>query len=180
MKTARPNSLIALMVVFLTLLSFAPPYSAAAEENPTLSKKELKALLKTARTPYEHRRIGAYYRQEALRLTDSSRKHAELAATYEKNPPFPALEAKHGFAFGQGVSHCRRWAKLDGEQAEKATKLAALHEEMAQKAEAASPAPDGVANTTEDPRSAHAYCLCSSNSEKEKQLAVVRQDNNRR
>jgi hypothetical protein len=180
MKGTYPISLTALVIVFLTLVSFAPAYAAAAENNATLSKKELKALLKTARTPYEHRTIGAYYRQEAQRLTDSSRQHAELAATYEKNPPFTALETKHGFAFGQGVSHCRRWAKLDAEQAEKATKLAALHDEMAQKAEAPSSDPDGVANATEDAHSTHPYCLRSSNSEKEKQLAVVRQNNNRR
>jgi hypothetical protein len=135
MKGTYPISLTALVIVFLTLVSFAPAYAAAAENNATLSKKELKALLKTARTPYEHRTIGAYYRQEAQRLTDSSRQHAELAATYEKNPPFPALEAKHGFAFGQGVSHCRHWAQVDAEQAEEATKLAGLHEDMARKAE---------------------------------------------
>jgi hypothetical protein len=123
------------MIVFLTLLSFAPAYSAAAEKNSTLSKKDLKVLLKSAKTPSEHQRIADYYRQKAQELTASSKQHSEFAETYAKNPPFPAMEAKHGSAFGQGVSHCRRWAKLDAEQADKATRLAILHEDMATKAE---------------------------------------------
>jgi hypothetical protein len=135
MKTTRPNSLVVLMIVFLALLSFAPAYSAAVEKTSTLSKKDLKGLLKNARTPAEQRTIAEYYRQDAERLTASSKKHAELAEVYAKNPPFPALEAKHGDAFGQGASHCRKWAKLDAEQADKTEKLAVLHEDMARKAE---------------------------------------------
>ncbi len=135
MKTAHPNSLIAVMIVFLAMLCFAPVSSAATGTNPTLSKNELKGLLKNARTPAEHRTIAEYYRQNAERLTASSKKHAELAEVYAKNPPFPAMEAKHGDAFGQGASHCRKWAQLDAEQADKAEKLAALHEDMAKKAE---------------------------------------------
>ena len=138
MKTATAGHRripITLIIICLTLLSFAPAYSAAVESKSNLSKKELKVLLKNARTPAEHRGIAEYYRQEAERLTASSKEHSELAESYAKNPSFPALEAKHGFAFGQGVSHCRRWARLDAEQADKATKLAALHEAMATKAE---------------------------------------------
>lgn len=144
MKTTRPISLIALMIIFLTLLSFAPAYSAAAEKNPTPSKKELKVLLKSAKTPAEHLSIAAYYRQKAQQFTASSKQHSEVAETYAKNPPFPAMEAKHGSAFGQGVSHCRRWAKLDAEQADKATRLAILHEDMATKAELNSAGERGI------------------------------------
>ena len=52
-----------------------------------------------------------------------------------KNPPFPAMEAKHGAAFGQGAQHCKRWAELSVEQAKEAEALAAMHEEMAKAAE---------------------------------------------
>lgn len=135
MKVARNNSLIALLIVFLALLSFAPAYSAAAENNATLSKKELKALLKSAKAPADHQRIAGYYRQQAQQLTASSKQHSELAATYAKNPPFPALESKHGYAFGQGATHCRYWAKRDAEEATKAEALAARHEAMAKTAE---------------------------------------------
>ena len=135
MKTVRLNSLIALMIVFLTLLSVAPAYAAAAKNSGTLSKKELKALLKTAKTPADHHRIAEYYRQRAQQLTASSKQHSALAATYAKNPPFPALESKHGISFGQGAAHCRYWAKHDAEEATKAEALAARHEAMAKTAE---------------------------------------------
>lgn len=135
MKPTRPISLIALMIAFLTLLSFAPAYSAAAEKTATLTKRDLKVLLKGAKTPTDHLRIADYYRQKAQDLTASSKQHSELAATYTKNPPFPALEAKHGYAFGQGVAHCRYWAKRDADEATKAEALAAHHEDLAKAAE---------------------------------------------
>ena len=135
MKVARPNSRIVLFTVLLALVSFASAYSAAAENNATLSRKELKALLRSAKTPADHQRIAEYYRQRAQQFTASSKQHSELSASYAKNPPFPALEAKHGDAFGQGVSHCRKWAKLDAEEATKAEALAVRHEELAKTAE---------------------------------------------
>ena len=135
MKTVRLNSLLALMIAFLTLLSVAPAYAAAAQNSGSFGKKELKALLKTAKTPADHHRIAEYYRQRAQQLTASSKQHSELAATYAKNPPFPALEAKHGYAFGQGATHCRYWAKRDAEEATKAEALAVRHEELAKTGE---------------------------------------------
>ena len=97
--------------------------------------REFKTLLKTAKEPPEHRKIAEYYRQEAQRLTASSKEHAEMAEFYAKNPPFPrALEAKHGDV-AMGASHCRKWAELESEEAKEAESLAALHEEMAKAAE---------------------------------------------
>jgi hypothetical protein len=92
-------------------------------------------VLKTAKEPVEHRKIAAYYRQEAARLTASAKEHEELAEVYAKNPPFPAMEAKHGTAFGQGAPHCKRWAELSAEQAKEAEALAEMHEEMAKATE---------------------------------------------
>lgn len=139
MKTARTSTLLILIIAFLSLLSFAPNYAVAGSKNPTISKKELKLLLRTAKEPPEHRKIAEYYRHEAQRLNASAKEHQELAAIYEKNPPFPAMESKHGSSFGQGVSHCRRWAQLDTEQANEAEALAALHEDMAKAAEQKKP-----------------------------------------
>jgi hypothetical protein len=133
MKTVQIHLLAALTIITLALSSFVP-VSMAAKSKPVLSKKELKVLLRTAKEPPEHRKIAEYYRQEAQRLAASAKEHSELAEVYVKNPPFPALEAKHGTSFGQGVSHCRRWAELDAEQAKEAEALAALHEDMAKDA----------------------------------------------
>jgi hypothetical protein len=100
-----------------------------------LSKKELKVLIANAKSPAEHEKIAAYYRDQAQRLTASAKEHAEMAEVYAKNPVSAAMESKHGVAFGQGASHCRRWAQLDEEQAKEAEALAALHDEMAKSAQ---------------------------------------------
>ena len=138
MKTPRINLLLTLTIITLTLLSFVP-VSMASNSKPVISKREFKVLLRTAKEPPEHQKIAAYYRQEAQRLTASSKEHEEMAEIYAKNPPFPAMESKHGDAFGQGASHCRKWAQLIAEQAKEAEALAVLHEDMAKAAEQKQP-----------------------------------------
>jgi hypothetical protein len=136
MKTARVNLVAVLMVAMVAVSSFVPvSLTAQSAQTETISKREFKTLLKTAKEPPEHRKIAEYYRQEAQRLTASSKEHAEMAEFYAKNPPFPrALEAKHGDV-AMGASHCRKWAELESEEAKEAESLAALHEEMAKAAE---------------------------------------------
>lgn len=133
MKIARTNLSLALIIA-LTFASFTSVYRAAAQNKTTISKKELKVLLNTAKTPAEHQKITAYYRQEAARLNQSAKEHAELAAIYRQNPPNPAMESKHG-ASVEGATHCNRWAELDAERAKEAEALAVLHEGMAKNAE---------------------------------------------
>ena len=128
MKT-RLTGIALLTLMTLALAAFIP--SSFAQTNKAITKKELKVLLKNAKTPAEHRKIADYYRQEAQRLTAESQSHAAEAEVYAKHPPFTAMESKHGWAFGQSASHCRFWAKEYLEQAAKATKLAGLHEDMA-------------------------------------------------
>jgi hypothetical protein len=134
MKTSRINLLAALAITTLALSSLVP-LSVAAENKSALSKKELQVLIANAKTPTEHQKIAAYYRDQAQRLTASAKEHAEMAEVYAKNPVSAALESKHGVSFGQGASHCRRWAQLDEEQAKEAEALAALHNEIAKSAE---------------------------------------------
>lgn len=132
MKTAHSN--LSLGLIFALILAvFTSAYPVAAQSNPTVSKKELKVLLKTAKDPTDHEKIAAYYRQEAARLRQSAKEHTELAAIYKQNPPNPAMEAKHGNAV-EGASHCNRWADLAAEQAKEADALAALHDGMAKDA----------------------------------------------
>jgi|SRR5580704_273975 len=133
MKTAhrKPFALVLALVLASSLLSTY----AAASESQVITKKEFKTLLKTAKEPAEHRKIAAYYRQEAARLTASAKEHEELAEFYPKNPPFPAMGAKNEMAFGQGAQHCKRWAEFSAKQAKEAEALAAIHEEMAKAAE---------------------------------------------
>lgn len=134
MKTTRINLIAALTVIFLALSSFVP-VSMAANNKPVLTKNELKVLLRTAKEPPEHRKIAEYYRQEAQRLTASAKEHAELATIYEQTHPFPAMESKHGNTFGQGASHCKKFASLQAEAAKESEALATLHEDMAKTAD---------------------------------------------
>lgn len=111
-------------------------YSVAEDKKSSVpTRKELITLLKTAKEPPEHRRIAAYYRQEAARLTQSAKEHSELATIYQQQHPFAAMESKHGDTFGQGASHCQKFAELGREQAKEAEALATLHEDMAKAAE---------------------------------------------
>lgn len=134
MNSNRINSVVALLTLAVTLLSFVPS-SFAVEAQKISNKKELKALIKTANTPADHLRIANYYREQAAKLTASSNEHVAMAKEYAKHPMFAALEAKQQASFGQGASHCRRWAELDQQQAKEAEALAVLHEEMAKAAE---------------------------------------------
>lgn len=120
-----PATLVIAFAIFL-----AADFPAVAQSNQTISKKEVRVLLKTARLPADHEKIAAYYRQEAARLTASAKEHRELAAIYQRTPSNAAMEAKHG-ASVEGASHCRRWAELGAEQAKEAEALAVLHEGMA-------------------------------------------------
>lgn len=138
MKTPRINLFAALAIIVLALSSLVL-VSMASNNTQVINKKEFKVLLRTAKEPPEHQKIAQYYRQEARRLTASSKEHAELAEIYAKNPPFPAMESKHGDAFGQSASHCRKWAQLIAEQAKEAEALAVLHEAMAKVAEQKQP-----------------------------------------
>jgi hypothetical protein len=131
----RILSMVAVLAT-LVALSLVSVYSVAQDKkSPIPTRKELVALLKTAKEPLEHRRIAAYYRHEAASLTQSAKEHSELAAIYQQQHPFAAMESKHGDAFGQGASHCEKFAQLAREQAEEAEALAALHEDMAKQAE---------------------------------------------
>ena len=124
MKSAK-IVLVIIVAVFLTTA-----YSAAQDVKvPT--KKELVTLLKTAKEPPDHLRIAAYYAQEAARLRSQAKEHSEMAAIYEQTHPFAAMESKHGDAWGQGASHCKKFAQLALDGAKEADALAALHKDMA-------------------------------------------------
>ncbi len=134
MKSTKNLVSTAVLIAALFTLSFTSVYTVAqTQKAPT--KKELVTLLKTAKEPPEHLRIAAYYRAEAARLRQSAKEHTDLATIYGEKHPFAAMEAKHGDAFGQGASHCKKFAELAEEQAKEADALVALHEDMAKSAE---------------------------------------------
>jgi len=133
MKSSRNLLTTVFSIALLAAVSFTSVYSFAQDQKvPT--KKELATLLRTAQEPADHLRIAAYYKQEAARLQQSAKDHSNLAAIYQEQHPFGAMEAKHGNSFGQGASHCRKFAELALEEAKESDALAVLHEDMAKTA----------------------------------------------
>jgi hypothetical protein len=136
MKSVRRIlSTVAVLATLAALCLVSVNTVAQDKRSSVPTRKELVTLLKTAKEPPEHRRIAAYYRHEAASLMQSAKEHSELAAIYQQKHPFAAMESKHGDAFGQGASHCQKFADLAGEQAKEAEALAVLHEDMAKQAE---------------------------------------------
>jgi len=106
MKTTKRKIQAVLTVISLAFVVFvAAGYSAAGK--PSLSKKEVKALIASAKTREDHLKLAEYYKGEAVRL-----------------------EAE---AFGEG--HCKEIARRYRESAAKTQELAAMHEQLAATAE---------------------------------------------
>jgi len=127
MKNVKNLAIVAITVAVIFLTT---AYSVAQDlKVPT--KKEVVTLLKFAKEPAGHLRIAAYYTQQAERLREEANKHSEMAAIYERTHQFTAMESKHGWAWAQSASHCKRFAELAADEAKKADTLASLHKEMA-------------------------------------------------
>jgi hypothetical protein len=126
--------------VTLAALSFASLCSVAQEPASIPGKTELRAFLRTAKEPIEHRRISAYYRQQAAKWNASSADHLRAADAYDGGEPYPAMPARHwAIRFNRPANHCRAYARGDAKKARKAESLAMLHEEIARAAEQRQP-----------------------------------------
>ncbi|HLY41872.1 MAG TPA: hypothetical protein VKR52_11700 [Terracidiphilus sp.] len=117
---------IAIVVTFI--LATVPVFAASAQPEQ-LSKKQLAALVATAKTPADHQRIAAWYRVEAQQLLAASNDHARMAAAFRSNP------STNNGKFAPGtVNHCAYLAQSLKQQSEKARALAEEHEHMAESA----------------------------------------------
>lgn len=115
---------------FLLIGSFFAPgaQDVKTPSQPSLTAKELKQLIATAKSPEDHRRIAAYYQEEAKKLDAKKQEHTEMGAEYDRNPQrYPSK-----LALGQ---HCRNLAGYYGLAEQKALELAGMHEEMAKRLE---------------------------------------------
>ncbi len=91
-----------------------------------VTKKQLKALIRTAKTPEDQLRIAAWYRNEAASLRAQAMEQDAMADEYDRNPmshPIPK-----GITYGE---NCRNLARYYRERAKIDARLAAQHEEMA-------------------------------------------------
>jgi hypothetical protein len=120
-------------ILALVLLACTSSVVIAADGQPTMSKKELKTLLATAKTPADQQKLAAYYRDKAQRLTAKSQ---EFSAQADSMAALPAVfESKQGIGC-QCPFHYRYFSKQYAQEAKDAAGLAALHEQLAQEYEA--------------------------------------------
>jgi hypothetical protein len=120
-------------ILALVLLACTSSVVIAADGQPTMSKKELKTLLATAKTPADQQKLAAYYRDKAQRLTAKSQ---EFSAQADSMAALPAVfESKQGIGC-QCPFHYRYFSKQYAQEAKDAAGLAALHEQLAYEAKA--------------------------------------------
>jgi hypothetical protein len=131
MNRTRNVSITLAIVVLLTLLSFVRTFPVTAGSKPTLSKKEVRALIASAKTREDHQKLVDYYKSETERLEAEAKDHDEMAEAYKQNPS--PMAVKHPEALGEG--HCHEMARRFREAATQATELAAMHEDMAKAAQ---------------------------------------------
>lgn len=131
MKTTKRRVQMALTIISLSFLVLLAAGYSAAGQRPSLSKKEVKALIASAKTKQDHLKLAEFYKTEVARLQAEATDHDEMAEMYRKNPTPMAI--KHPEAIGEG--HCKEIARRFRESASKAQELASMHEEMAKAAQ---------------------------------------------
>ncbi len=120
-RTMKANGYLAFIILVVTMLlagATAIPLRAQRTQE-RLSPQQLKELIAKAKTPADHEKLAAYYRQEASRLRRDAQMHRDDAGIYGKGP---------------GALHCMNLAKLDEQAAKEADALATMHQNMAKAA----------------------------------------------
>ena len=130
MKTTKRKVQMALTIISLTFLVLLAAGYTTAGQRPSLSKKEVKALIASAKTKEDHLKLVEFYKGETARLQAEATDHDEMAEMYRKNPT--PMAVKHPEAIGEG--HCKEIARRFRESASKTQELAMMHEEMAKAA----------------------------------------------
>jgi hypothetical protein len=118
------------LIVFTILFGIAPQMKAAEQ---TLTAKQAKALVATAKTPEDHMKLATYFNSEADRLEAEATGHDELSQAYRRSPG-ATVGGKYSRWALQSAGHCDAAAKSLREAAKSSRELAAEHEQMAKDA----------------------------------------------
>jgi len=114
---------------FLAVLACNVAVRAVAQTPSSISKKELRTLLATAKTPADQERLAVYYRDKAQHL---SAKAQEFSAQADSMARLPLVfESKQGIGC-QCAFHYRYFSQLYAQEARDAEALAAQHHQLAQ------------------------------------------------
>jgi hypothetical protein len=126
-----------LAVLSLVLFSLTLVPGAVAETSPSLTKKELKTLLATAKTPADHARLAAYYRDTAQQLRAQEQEYSTQAASLATQPAAVEGKCTRSFLSKQGTScnsasHYSYFAKECAKKAKDAETLAAQQQQLSE------------------------------------------------
>jgi hypothetical protein len=122
-------AVLACTVVVQAVAQTAPSISTQELKILSISKKELKTLLATAKTPADQERLAAYYRDKAQHLRAKAQEFSDHADSMAGLPL--VLESKRGIGC-QCAFHYRYFSKLYAQEAKDAEALAAQHHQLAQ------------------------------------------------
>ena len=115
--------------IFIVIALFASILGtalSAAETKSTLTEKEAKSLVASAKTPADHLKLAGYYRQMSDNFLAEAKNHEQMKAGYESNPAYTSNKFKAGT-----IDHCEYFVKTFRENAKKMQELAVIHEDMA-------------------------------------------------
>jgi hypothetical protein len=129
MLTGKTSTFRAMVFLVTMTLGLSASGAAAKDSTAPVTKQQVKALIKTAKTPEDHQKLARYYWYEADKLKSEAKEHQETEEDYEQNPsghPIPKWPT-----LGQ---HCKDLSASYQKAAEQAEQLAKAHEEMAKSA----------------------------------------------
>jgi hypothetical protein len=131
-------------VLSLVLLSCILVPGATADTSPSLTKKELKALLARAKTPADHARLAAYYRDKAQHLRQQEQEYSAEASSLATQPAAVEGKCTRSFLSKQGTScnsasHYSYFAKECAKKAKDAEILAAQQQQLSESDQVAAP-----------------------------------------
>ena len=117
-------AVLAVVLLATSVLSVVAQDHAMDMKERQLSKKEVKALIVSAKTPEDHMKLASYFRGEAQQMQAKAKYHEEMADLYKNNRSSKLDMAKH----------CQYFADEAKKAAEAANSMADEHEKMAAEA----------------------------------------------
>jgi signal transduction histidine kinase len=118
-NSTRVTVLVVLFLLTSVALAAAQDQTINMKEHQ-LTKKEVKALIVSAKTPEDHLKLASYFKGEARQQEASAMYHEEMAELYDPKT--------------QMTQHCKSLAESLKNAAEAASSMAAEHEKMAAQA----------------------------------------------
>lgn len=117
------------LVLTLAIAVFAQAASAQETKREHFGKKQLNALIASARTPDEHQRIAHFYAANAQDYRAQAREHEAMIAAYKANTSLSNNKNQ-----ASTIGHCEYFVHALNDLAAKSDELAKLHQDMAAEA----------------------------------------------